>query len=267
MTPRIRTALVLGAVPFAFLAAPTTAQQADVDRQEAEGEDVIIVQGTRFGRRVQDEPDRVEVIVGEEIEEKAMMRPGNIAMLVAGTGWVLPGRAAPDGMEFTQTQETERFDAGLVVQTALADLGTLNFWAWAMRQCAAQISGRRPGCNKPHLTASLSSTSKERRACGGPNCYCASGKTTSPLPGEGRDDVGATDGLLRSSARSSAMTASSRSGFAEKAVSSARMIDLLFRFLKQIGGTFSKRARENEFAALINDEATLMETICTEASW
>lgn len=44
-----------------------------------------------------------------------------------------------------------------------------------------------------------------------------------------------------------------------------RMIDLLFRFLRQNGGTFSKRARENEFAALTDDEATLMETIYAEA--
>tara|TARA_Y100000296_G_scaffold80297_1_gene105507 strand:+ start:29 stop:838 length:810 start_codon:yes stop_codon:yes gene_type:complete len=37
---------------------------------------------------VQDEPIRVEVIAGEEIEEKAIMRPGNIAMLVNETGGV-----------------------------------------------------------------------------------------------------------------------------------------------------------------------------------
>ncbi len=48
----------------------------------------IIVQGTRFGRRLQDEPLRVEVIAGEEIEEKALMRPGNIAMLVNEIGGI-----------------------------------------------------------------------------------------------------------------------------------------------------------------------------------
>lgn len=52
------------------------------------GEDVIIVQATRTGRRVQDEPIRVEIVVREEIEEKAIMRPGNIAMLVAEMGGV-----------------------------------------------------------------------------------------------------------------------------------------------------------------------------------
>nr|WP_254305723.1 TonB-dependent receptor [Sphingopyxis sp. BSNA05] len=59
------------------------------DHEHAEEEnDYIIVQGTRLNRRVQDEPIRVEVIAGEEIEEKAIMRPGNIAMLVNETGGV-----------------------------------------------------------------------------------------------------------------------------------------------------------------------------------
>ncbi len=51
-------------------------------------QETIIVEATRLGRRVQDEPMRVEVINREEIEEKAIMRPGNIATLVAETGGV-----------------------------------------------------------------------------------------------------------------------------------------------------------------------------------
>lgn len=46
----------------------------------------ITVQATRSRRRVQDEPIRVEVINQEEIEEKLLMRPGNISMLLAETG-------------------------------------------------------------------------------------------------------------------------------------------------------------------------------------
>lgn len=53
--------------------------------EEAEGEDVV-VQATRSGRRVGDEPIRVELIDREEIEEKLLMAPGNIALLVAETG-------------------------------------------------------------------------------------------------------------------------------------------------------------------------------------
>ena len=61
-------------------------EEAEEHGEEAEEE--IIVQGTRTRRRVQDEPIRVEVITREEIEEKLLMRPGNIAMLVNETGGV-----------------------------------------------------------------------------------------------------------------------------------------------------------------------------------
>lgn len=81
-----------------LIVSPASAQDIPVERSEDEepaihvhedeAGEAIIVQGTRIKRRVQDEPIRVEVIVGEEIEEKAIMRPGNIAMLVAETGGV-----------------------------------------------------------------------------------------------------------------------------------------------------------------------------------
>lgn len=48
--------------------------------------DEIIVSSTRTGQRVQDEPIRVEILNREEIEEKALMTPGNIAMLLNETG-------------------------------------------------------------------------------------------------------------------------------------------------------------------------------------
>lgn len=49
----------------------------------------ILVRSTRTGQRVQDEAIRVDVIDREEIEEKLLMRPGSIAMLLAETGGVL----------------------------------------------------------------------------------------------------------------------------------------------------------------------------------
>lgn len=73
------------------IASPTRAQETQLAQIEAEapeeeeGEE-IIVQGTRSGRRVQDEAIRVEVIDREEIEEKNLMVPGNISMIVAETG-------------------------------------------------------------------------------------------------------------------------------------------------------------------------------------
>ncbi len=63
-------------------------EQPDATEEAEEEEEEIIVQGTRTRRRVQDEPIRVEVITREEIEEKLLMRPGNIAMLVNETGGV-----------------------------------------------------------------------------------------------------------------------------------------------------------------------------------
>lgn len=57
--------------------------------------DTLEVVATRVGRAVNDEPIRVEVIVREEIEEKAIMRPGNISMLVAETGGVRVQTTSP----------------------------------------------------------------------------------------------------------------------------------------------------------------------------
>lgn len=65
---------------------PAGATGDDSDQHgEAEIEE-ITVQATRSRRRLQDEPIRVEVIDQEEIEEKLLMRPGNISMLLAETG-------------------------------------------------------------------------------------------------------------------------------------------------------------------------------------
>lgn len=75
---------ILALAATAIAQTPAAAQ----DRQAAEeaGEvDEIIVQATRRGRRVQDEPIRVEVLDREEVEEKILMTPGNIAMLVNET--------------------------------------------------------------------------------------------------------------------------------------------------------------------------------------
>ncbi|MAK61476.1 MAG: TonB-dependent receptor [Ponticaulis sp.] len=50
--------------------------------------DTVIVSTSRSGRVAQDDPMRVETINREEIEEKAIMRPGNIATLVNETGGI-----------------------------------------------------------------------------------------------------------------------------------------------------------------------------------
>jgi iron complex outermembrane receptor protein len=93
---RIASTALLGSISLPALCAfPAQAQdRPPVEQEHYEGEahekhedkaEEIIVQGTRTRRRIQDEPIRVEVIVREEIEEKLLMRPGNIAMLVNET--------------------------------------------------------------------------------------------------------------------------------------------------------------------------------------
>jgi len=77
-------AALAGAAPAASgQEAPVEAEEPE---EEGEEEEEILVQATRSGRRVQDEPIRVEVINREEIEEKLLMRPGSIAMVLSETG-------------------------------------------------------------------------------------------------------------------------------------------------------------------------------------
>ena len=45
----------------------------------------VIVTATRSGRRVEDEPLRVEVVPAEEVQEKIMMTPGDVSMLLNET--------------------------------------------------------------------------------------------------------------------------------------------------------------------------------------
>lgn len=47
--------------------------------------EAIVVRSTRSERRIEDEPVRVEVIGREEIEEKMLMTPGDISMMLNET--------------------------------------------------------------------------------------------------------------------------------------------------------------------------------------
>lgn len=55
----------------------------------------IQVTASRLGRIVTESATRTEIINGEEIQEKALMRPGNISMLVAETGGVRVQTTSP----------------------------------------------------------------------------------------------------------------------------------------------------------------------------
>lgn len=83
-----------------IFAASVSAQEAHTeehghDDDDAIDLDAVIVQSTRSGRRVSEEPIRVDVISREEIEEKLLMSPGNISMLVAETAGVRVQSTSP----------------------------------------------------------------------------------------------------------------------------------------------------------------------------
>ena len=86
---------LLAGVAFAALLPTTTLAQEPTPQPIHEAEEThadevedVFVLSTRSRRRVQDDPVRVEVLGLEEIEEKLLMRPGNISMILAETGGV-----------------------------------------------------------------------------------------------------------------------------------------------------------------------------------
>lgn len=86
------------APPAAAHETPVHSDEGHVDDEhedEAVELDAVIVESTRSGRRVSEEPIRVDVISREEIEEKILMSPGNISMLVAETAGVRVQSTAP----------------------------------------------------------------------------------------------------------------------------------------------------------------------------
>ena len=77
-----------------------SAQQPAPDPQQPEPDPIeiteeVVVTATRSGTRLQDQPLRVEVIDREEIEEKALMTPGSVAMLLAETSGLRVQTTAP----------------------------------------------------------------------------------------------------------------------------------------------------------------------------
>jgi iron complex outermembrane receptor protein len=64
---------------------PETVTRVKVELRPEGLEEEIIIMATRSEKRIEDEPLRVEVVDREEIEEKALMTPGDIAMLLNET--------------------------------------------------------------------------------------------------------------------------------------------------------------------------------------
>jgi iron complex outermembrane receptor protein len=62
---------------------------------EIELEEEIVVRASRTDRRLEDQPVRIEVVNREEIEEKALMTPGSVAMLLNETTGLRVQNTAP----------------------------------------------------------------------------------------------------------------------------------------------------------------------------
>src|SRR5690606_34384554 len=86
--PIVRTVLSAIALLAAALALPLThpaPTHAQTPPDTVVEHEAILVTSTRAERRIEDEPIRVEVVGREEIEEKLLMTPGDIAMLLNET--------------------------------------------------------------------------------------------------------------------------------------------------------------------------------------
>ena len=64
---------------------PPPQEPPPAEQPVVEAEETVFVTATRTNTRLQDQPVRVEVIDREEIEEKALMTPGSVAMLLGET--------------------------------------------------------------------------------------------------------------------------------------------------------------------------------------
>lgn len=67
----------------------------ELERQLVVEEEVTVVATTRTGRRIEDQPMRVEVLDREEIEEKMLMTPGDIVMMLNETGGLRVAATSP----------------------------------------------------------------------------------------------------------------------------------------------------------------------------
>jgi len=85
------------AVAAALFPAYSFAQEQHHDHDEHEKKSIekIQVTASRLGRIITESATRTEIINSEEIHEKALMRPGNISMLVAETGGVRVQNTSP----------------------------------------------------------------------------------------------------------------------------------------------------------------------------
>jgi iron complex outermembrane receptor protein len=69
-----------------IVASETTVLEVDLVEEPTVEEEVVVVATTRTGRRVEEQPTRVDVLDREEIEEKLLMTPGDVVMMLNEMG-------------------------------------------------------------------------------------------------------------------------------------------------------------------------------------
>ncbi|WP_207511938.1 TonB-dependent receptor [Longitalea luteola] len=92
-------------VSYTFPLSDTATIDIELEQHEEEHEEEVVVTATRISRTIANIPTRVEVISGEELAEKANMKPGDIRMLLTES----------TGIQTQQTSATS-FNAGIRIQ-------------------------------------------------------------------------------------------------------------------------------------------------------
>jgi len=96
-----------------------------------EHEEVVTVSATRTGRRLEDQPMRVEVLAREEIEEKMLMTPGDIVMMLNEMGGMRVQATSPSlgaasvRIQGMRGRYTRFFSDGLPLHGQVGGLGLL----------------------------------------------------------------------------------------------------------------------------------------------
>ncbi len=86
MLKLLAVVLLLATAPFSAAAQERDPAPDDPEPAAEIEEEVTVVASTRTGRRIEDQPMRVEVLDREEIEEKMLMTPGDIVMMLNEMG-------------------------------------------------------------------------------------------------------------------------------------------------------------------------------------
>ena len=82
-------------VPVDVVAGQERVVRIELVRQLSVEEEVTVVASTRTGRRIEDQPMRVEVLNREEVEEKMLMTPGDIGMMLNEMGGLRVQNTSP----------------------------------------------------------------------------------------------------------------------------------------------------------------------------